>query len=284
MRRRAGFFLCRVRDTVNIHHDFGVTAGKLAAVIEKLNRLSVAPALIEERFSRGGGKGGQKVNKSANRVQLSYPPLGLAVSCQASRSLALNRFLALRELADEIEMKLSPKTSPRLAERRRIQKRKARSRARARLKAALLLSAAFLVAACGRPARSTAIPLIEPAKLAQILGSTRTGDARRPLVLQVGFRELYDMARIPGADYMGQASKPEGLYRLKKRVASLPRDAFIVIYCGCCPWKHCPNIRPAAAALRAMGFTNAWALDIPHNFGTDWAEKGYPVVRGRVKT
>ncbi len=121
---------------MNIHQDFGVTAGKLAAVLDKLRRLSIVPALIEESFSRGGGKGGQKINKSANRVQLFYPPLGLAVSCQASRSLALNRFLSLRELAEQAEMKLSPGTSPRLAEWRRIQKLKARSRSRQRLKAA----------------------------------------------------------------------------------------------------------------------------------------------------
>jgi hypothetical protein len=262
---------------MNIHQDFGVTAGKLAAVLDKLRRLSLVPALIEESFSRGGGKGGQKINKSANRVQLSYPPLGLAVSRQASRSLALNRFLALRELAEQAEMKLSPGTSPRLAEWRRIQKRKARSRAR--LKAAFFLSAVFLVAGCGRHERTTALALIEPAKLAGLLNPAAT--QKRPIVLQVGFRELYDMVRIPRSEYMGQASKLAGLERLKKRVASLPRDAFIVIYCGCCPWKHCPNIRPAAAALRAMGFTNAWSLDIPHNFGTDWADKGYPVSRGR---
>ncbi len=150
-----------------------------------------------------------------------------------------------------------------------------------RFQGPFLLAAAVLFAGCGRSQRSTALPLIAPARLASLIASSKPGDARRPLVLQTGFRELYDMARIPRSEYMGQASKPKGLERLKKRVASLPRNAFIVVYCGCCPWKHCPNIRPAAAALRAMGFKNAWALDIPHNFGTDWADKGYPVSRGR---
>jgi len=87
-------------------------------------------AKVEESFSRGGGKGGQKVNKTSNRVQLFYPPLGIRVACHRERSRSLNRFLALRELVDQIEMKISPETSKRLEEIRRIQKRKARTRSR----------------------------------------------------------------------------------------------------------------------------------------------------------
>lgn len=87
-------------------------------------------AAVEERFSRGGGKGGQKINKTANRVQLHYPPLELHVACQRERSRALNRFLALRELVDQVEIKLSPQTSPRLKQIERLRRRKSRARAR----------------------------------------------------------------------------------------------------------------------------------------------------------
>ncbi|MBI5247474.1 MAG: peptide chain release factor-like protein [Elusimicrobia bacterium] len=115
---------------MRIDQDFGVTTGKLDELKARISRLGIDPAKIEETFSRGGGKGGQKVNKTANRVQLSYEPLGLRIACHRERSRSLNRFYALRELVDQAEMKVSPETSSRLAEMRRIQKRKSRSRAR----------------------------------------------------------------------------------------------------------------------------------------------------------
>jgi len=52
-----------------------------------------------------------------------------------------------------------------------------------------------------------------------------------------------------------------------------------VIYCGCCPWNHCPNMWPAYNLLHQMGFTHLKALYLPDNFGTDWVNKGYPVAR-----
>jgi protein subunit release factor B len=111
---------------VRLNEDFGVAAAKLEELKSRIVRLKIDLAGIEESFSRGGGKGGQKVNKTSNRVQLSYPPLDIRVACQRERKRSLNRFLALRELVDQIEMKISPETSERMAERRRIQKRKAR--------------------------------------------------------------------------------------------------------------------------------------------------------------
>ena len=121
---------------MNLNQDFGVTAGKLDELKARVARLGIDPAKIEEAFSRGGGKGGQKVNKTANRVQLFYAPLGVRVACHRERSRSLNRFFALRELVDQVELKVSPETSERLAEMRRIQKRKSRSRARSAAKAA----------------------------------------------------------------------------------------------------------------------------------------------------
>ena len=116
---------------MRIDQDFGVAAGKLDALKERIVRLGINPAKIEETFSRGGGKGGQKVNKTANRVQLYYEPLDLRIACHRERSLSLNRFFALRELVDQAEMKISPETSGRLAQMRRMQKRKARAHSRA---------------------------------------------------------------------------------------------------------------------------------------------------------
>ncbi len=116
---------------MRLNEDFGVAPGKLDELKTRLERLKIDLRLVEESFSRGGGKGGQKINKTSNRVQMNYPPLDVRVACQRERKRSLNRFLALRELVDQIEMKISPETSERLAEMRRIQKRKSRSRARA---------------------------------------------------------------------------------------------------------------------------------------------------------
>ena len=118
-----------------LNEDFGVSPGKLAELKERIARLAVDLALIEETFSRGGGKGGQKVNKTSNRVQLRYAPLDLRVACHRERSRSLNRFLALRELVDRIEMKVSPETSERLREMERIRRRKASAHAKAVKKA-----------------------------------------------------------------------------------------------------------------------------------------------------
>jgi rhodanese-related sulfurtransferase len=126
------------------------------------------------------------------------------------------------------------------------------------------------------PAASIPVPsLIQPAELAAQL---RSG-ASQPLILQVGFRALYDRAHIPGAEYAGPAREEEGLRQLRERVAALPRDTAIVIYCGCCPWSHCPNIAAAFAALKQLGFTHVKALYIAENFGSDWLDKGYPTAQ-----
>jgi thiosulfate/3-mercaptopyruvate sulfurtransferase len=118
--------------------------------------------------------------------------------------------------------------------------------------------------------------LMSPEELVKVLP---TAKGKKAIIIQVGFRNLYAQAHIPGSEYLGPASKPEGLEQLRKRVQSLPRDQFIVLYCGCCPWSHCPNIKPAYEALHAMGFTNLKVLHIADNFGTDWVNKGYPTTR-----
>jgi rhodanese-related sulfurtransferase len=101
----------------------------------------------------------------------------------------------------------------------------------------------------------------------------------KPLVIHAGFSVLYRSAHIAGTVYAGPGSKPEGLEELKKLVANEPRDREIVLYCGCCPWEKCPNIRPALAALREMGFTQVSALHIPENLAHDWIDKGYPTEK-----
>ena len=128
-----------------------------------------------------------------------------------------------------------------------------------------------------KPAASVpAASLIQPAELASLLKAT---SLMKPLILQVGFRKLYDQAHVPGSEYAGPANTPVGLQILRDRVAHLPKDASIVIYCGCCPWSRCPNIAAAYDTLQALGFTRVKVMYVADNFGTDWVDKGYPTAK-----
>ncbi len=122
--------------------------------------------------------------------------------------------------------------------------------------------------------------LLQAEALNHLLQATGSTPAK-PLVLQVGSHVLFAQAHIPGSEYIGPGSQPEGLQQLQKRVASLPKKKFIVLYCGCCPWNRCPNLGPAYKLLHDMGFTNVKVLYLANNFGTDWADKGYHVEQGR---
>jgi thiosulfate/3-mercaptopyruvate sulfurtransferase len=122
-----------------------------------------------------------------------------------------------------------------------------------------------------------AAQLVQPADLVKELSEKNQAT---PTILYVGFRTLFEGGHIPGASFHGTASTEAGLADLKKWAASLPRTANLVIYCGCCPFDRCPNIRPAFAALREMGFTHLRLLVLPKNFAADWVEKGYPMEKG----
>jgi len=117
--------------------------------------------------------------------------------------------------------------------------------------------------------------LIQASELAQKMKS-----AQKPVILYVGPKSFYAQSHISGAEYIGPAAKPEGLEKLRARAASLPKDAEVVIYCGCCPWDHCPNIHPAYAELKKAGFTKARVLYLATSFGVDWKDKGLPVATG----
>ena len=140
--------------------------------------------------------------------------------------------------------------------------------------------ASVVLASAAYAFQATLIPttrLINPDELVKILQSSR---GQKPLMIQVGSHVLYSQAHIPGSEYIGPANSESGLQQLRKRVESMPRSKFIILYCGCCPWNHCPNVKPADDALRALGFTNVRVLYVANNFGADWVDKGYPVAKG----
>ena len=119
---------------------------------------------------------------------------------------------------------------------------------------------------------------VKPSELVKELDAK--GNAR-PVVVCTGFRVLYEGAHVPGAVFHGPASKPEGLDDLKKWAQGISRSSSIVLYCGCCPFDHCPNIRPAFETLRSMGFKNLRVLVLPNSFAKDWVAQGYAYDKGK---
>jgi len=66
-------------------------------------KLGITADDLSERFIRGGGPGGQKVNKTSSCVWLKHLPTGTEIRCQRERSLTLNRYLARCQLCEKLE-------------------------------------------------------------------------------------------------------------------------------------------------------------------------------------
>jgi thiosulfate/3-mercaptopyruvate sulfurtransferase len=148
------------------------------------------------------------------------------------------------------------------------------------------IATAFLVllqsgAAVAQHKPAASIPVADLVQPADLAASLRNPSAPRPVIFQVGSHVLYSEAHIAGAEYVGAAGQDDGLRTLRDRVAKLPKDAPIIIYCGCCPWSRCPNIAPAYDQLRALGYSHVKVLYIAENFGANWVDPGYPVDKGQ---
>lgn len=94
----------------------------------------------------------------------------------------------------------------------------------------------------------------------------------KPLIINVG-----PQAVIKGSMDVGPGSEKASIRKLEKMLVGQDKNQEVVIYCGCCPFAKCPNIRPAFNVLKDQGFTKARLLNIPKNIKTDWIDKGYPV-------
>jgi protein subunit release factor B len=109
--------------------DFAVNEEKNKWLKNKMEELNVLEKDIEEKFIRGTGRGGQKVNKTSSSVYLKHIPTGIEVKCMKERSQSVNRFLARRELIQKIE-KLAGLTTKEDTKREKAKKQKARRRRR----------------------------------------------------------------------------------------------------------------------------------------------------------
>eukprot|EP01040_Poterioochromonas_malhamensis_P009327 gene9327-10128_t len=95
-------------------------------------------AEIEETFAKGSGKGGQKINKTMNRVVLVHKPTGLRVSCQEVRDLDTNRKLARRMLVEKLDVYYNQELSKLRMEQQKVRKRKSDAKRKSKKKYAKL--------------------------------------------------------------------------------------------------------------------------------------------------
>ena len=119
------------------------------------------------------------------------------------------------------------------------------------------------------PENWTSKQLTEPSALAATLKENKDV----PVMFSVG-----PGAIIPNSIDIGMVKDEKNLAKFREQISKLPKSTNILIYCGCCPFEHCPDVRPAIALLQSMQFTNYHLLDLPNNIKTDWIAKGYPTL------
>lgn len=120
--------------------------------------------------------------------------------------------------------------------------------------------------------------LIRPEEL---ISTIRDKGPNKPLIIFTGFMGIYRAGHVPGAVFGGPASSAAGLETLKGAVAKVSKNQEIVVYCACCPWEACPNVRPAFETLHQLGYKQVKGLLIPSNLELDWVNKGYPLEKGQ---
>ncbi|MBX2932485.1 MAG: rhodanese-like domain-containing protein [Chitinophagaceae bacterium] len=111
--------------------------------------------------------------------------------------------------------------------------------------------------------------LLDPAILAKKINQNQT---KNMLIYCIG-----PDAIIKGSINIGAGENAANIKKLKEQLKNVSKDKEVVIYCGCCPFDRCPNVRPAFKALKEMGFKNAKLLNLSNNIKTNWIDKNYPM-------
>lgn len=107
-----------------------ITPQKKEKLHTEMKRLNINETDIEEKFIKGSGKGGQKVNKTNSTVQLHYKKENIVIKCGKTRSREDNRFFARRELCEAIDAKINGNLSKKEIELEKIRKQKSRRKRR----------------------------------------------------------------------------------------------------------------------------------------------------------
>jgi len=105
---------------------------KKEALERRMASLGVFEEDLVEKFIRGTGSGGQKINKTSSCVFLQHPPTGIELKVQRERSREMNRFLAREELCQRLEEKEAQRTLARKSAREKKRRRNRRQGKRAR--------------------------------------------------------------------------------------------------------------------------------------------------------
>ena len=100
---------------------------------DRLDALGVLIGDVDERFVRGSGPGGQKINKTSSTVCLKHRPTGVEVRCQQERSQAANRETAWADLCSKLEaiLRAAEHERQKAAAKKRVQSRKRSKRQKA---------------------------------------------------------------------------------------------------------------------------------------------------------
>lgn len=92
--------------------------------LQKATELKVFPQDITEQFVRGGGHGGQKINKTSSCVVLKHLSTGIEVRCQKHREQSKNRLSAYKLLILKIDEKVRGAQSQRQQKIFKLKKQK----------------------------------------------------------------------------------------------------------------------------------------------------------------
>ncbi|MDB4720743.1 peptide chain release factor-like protein [Verrucomicrobiales bacterium] len=89
----------------------------------RMRRAKIYERDLIERFIRGSGPGGQKVNKTSSCVQLRHIISGIDVKCQESRSLMANRIQARNLMCSILEDRERKQKEQRKSELEKIRRK-----------------------------------------------------------------------------------------------------------------------------------------------------------------
>ena len=132
----------------------------------------------------------------------------------------------------------------------------------------LMLPVALLAQETVKDQNWTASQLMQPETLAQKIENQE----KLPLIISIGPQAL-----IPHSKDIGMLVEEPNRARFDSLTDRLSKKTPVVIYCGCCPFDKCPNVRPAIAVLKEKGFENFHLLNLSTSLKADWIDHNYPL-------